>query len=456
MITHLGCSPEPAPAPMIPVVAVAPAAAARPRAVAIFCRWLPAAALAAAALALCTAGCGGDDAKAAAAARGAQAPAVPVTVGEAVAKTMPVEIAVIGRVEPLQTVAVRAQVGGQLLRVAFQEGQDVDKGALLFAIDPRPYQAALDSAKARLARDQAVSQKADADVRRYTDLVAKEYVTKEQFEQTQATAQSLRATLLEDRAAVESSRLQLDYCTIHAPIGGRTGSLNARAGNLIKPNDDTPMVVIHQIRPIYVSFAVPESKLPEIKRRQEQRQLEVTAAAPETGAAPSRGELTFVDNQVDRTTGTILLKATFQNQDRSLWPGQFVNVVLTLARQPAALVVPARAVQNGQRGQFVFVVKPDRTVEMRPIEVNRTVGAEAVIDRGLAPGERVVTDGQIRLAPGVRVQDMSSPQPASPSGSSSPGPSSSRWSSLPLSRPPAPAAARQAGQAGKALQESRA
>jgi multidrug efflux system membrane fusion protein len=444
MITRLESPPEPSLAPMNPfapavsTLSILPVAPAR--------RWLPVATFAAAAALtlLAAGGCGGGDAKAAAGTKGALPPAVPVTVGQAMVKTMPVEIAVIGRVEPLQTVAVRAQVGGQLLRVAFQEGQDVDKGALLFAIDPRPYQAALDSARARLARDQAVSQKADADVRRYTDLVAKEYVTKEQFEQTQATAQSLRATLLEDRAAVESSRLQLEYCTIHAPISGRTGSLNAHAGNLIKPNDDTPMVVIHQIRPIYVGFAVPESKLPEIKRRQEQRQLEVTAAAPDTGAAPSRGELTFVDNQVDRTTGTILLKATFQNQDRSLWPGQFVNVVLTLARQPAALVVPARAVQNGQRGQFVFVVKQDSTVEPRPIEVDRTVGAEAVVARGLAPGERVVTDGQIRLAPGVRVLDQSGPGPQ-PAPSPS-GPSSSALSPYRPPGSPAPAAApRQAG-----------
>lgn len=400
---------------------------------------LPVAILAAAAaLAALVAACGGGDAgpadgKAAAAGRNGRAPAVPVTVGEAVAKTMPVEITVIGRVEPQQTVAVRAQIGGQLLRVAFQEGQDVDKGALLFAIDPRPYEAALDSARARLARDQATSQKADADVRRYADLVTKEYVTKEQYEQIQATAQALKATLLEDRAAVESARLQVEYCSIHAPISGRTGGLNARAGNLVKPNDDTPMVVVHQIRPIYVSFAVPESKLPEIKRHQEQRPLEVSATAPDTAAAPSRGALTFLDNQVDRATGTILLKATFQNQDRSLWPGQFVNVVLTLAHQPAAVVVPARAVQNGQQGQFVFVVKQDRTVEPRPIVVNRTVGPEAVIDRGLLPGERVVTDGQIRLAPGVRVQELAGPRPsaAAPalSSASPPSPSSaSSWS----------------------------
>jgi multidrug efflux system membrane fusion protein len=369
------------------------------------------AALALAAAAALAAGCGSGDAKAAAG-KSAAPPAVPVTVGSVVQKTMPVDIGAIGRVDPLQTVAVRALVGGQLVRVAFQEGQDVAKGDLLFVIDPRPYQAALDSARARLARDRAMADKAGADVRRYADLVTKEYVTKEQFDQIQATAQSLKATLQEDQAAVESARLQLAYCTIHAPLGGRTGGLNAHAGNLVKANDDTPMVVVHQIRPIYVSFSVPESNLPEIKRHQGQRELEVAAVPPATGAAPSHGELTFVDNQVDRTTGTILLKATFQNQDRSLWPGQFVNVVLTLVRQPGALVVPAQAVQNGQQGQYVFVVRGDETVETRPIVVNRTIGAEAVVDRGLQAGEKVVTDGQIRLAPGVRVQEKNAPPPA--------------------------------------------
>jgi len=373
---------------------------------------LPAAFAVVAALA---AGCGGADGKAAAA-RSAPPPAVPVTVGSAVRKTMPVELGAIGRVEPLQTVAVRALVGGQLLRVAFREGQDVAKGDLLFLIDPRPYQAALDSAGARLARDRVMSAKADADVRRYAELVTKEYVTKEQYDQIQATAQSLKATLQEDQAAVESARLQVGYCAIHAPIGGRTGSLNAHAGNLVKPNDDTPLVVVHQILPIYVSFAVPESHLPEIKRHQAQGELEVRAVPPNTAVTPSHGELTFVDNQVDRTTGTILLKATFQNQDRSLWPGQFVNVVLTLARQPDAVVVPAQAVQNGQQGQFVFVVREDRTVESRSIVVNRTIGAEAVVERGLAPGEVVVTDGQIRLAPGVRVEEKNGAgAPAAPS-----------------------------------------
>ena len=367
------------------------------------------AALGFAALAALALGCGDADGKAAAAKAAAPQPAVPVTVGSVVSKTMPVELGAIGRVEPLQTVAVRALVGGQLLRVAFREGQDVRQGDLLFVIDPRPYQAALDSAGARLARDRVMSAKADADVRRYADLVTKEYVTKEQFDQIQATAQSLKATLQEDQAAVESARLQVGYCTIHAPIGGRTGSLNAHAGNLVKPNDDTPMVVVHQILPIYVSFAVPESHLPEIKRHQAQGDLEVRAVPPNTAAAPSHGELTFVDNQVDRTTGTILLKATFQNQDRSLWPGQFVNVVLTLVRQAGAVVVPAQAVQNGQQGQFVFVVRGDRTVESRPIVVSRTIGAEAVVERGLAPGEVVVTDGQVRLAPGVRVEEKSGP-----------------------------------------------
>ncbi|HVT16199.1 MAG TPA: efflux RND transporter periplasmic adaptor subunit [Thermoanaerobaculia bacterium] len=350
------------------------------------------------------AACSGGGQPAAQAQAAARAESVPVTVGSVVRKTLPVELTAIGRVEPLDTVAVRALVGGELERIHFHEGQDVVRGEPLFTIDPRPFQASLAAAQARLARDQVLAGKAGADVRRYGELVAKEYVTREQFEQTQANAQSLQATINEDKAAIETARLQLNNCSIRAPISGRTGSLMVHAGNLVSPASEQPLVVINQIRPIYVSFAVPESELGAIKQRQAQRGLAVAASAPGTGPEAFRGELTFIDNQVDRATGTILLKATFPNQGSALWPGQFVNVVLTLSQQAGAVVVPAQAVQTGQQGQYVFVVKRDATVESRPVVVSRTVGAEAVVARGLQPGETVVTDGQLRLVPGVRVK----------------------------------------------------
>jgi membrane fusion protein, multidrug efflux system len=329
--------------------------------------------------------------------------AVPVTVGTVVRKTVPVQIEAVGKVEPFSTVEIRARVGGELTAVTFGEGQEVEKGQLLFTIDPRPFQAALDQAQAALARDRAVAANSAADLKRYGDLVQKEFVTREQYDKIAADVQSGEATVHADEAAVEAARLQLGYCSIRAPIAGRTGSLLVHAGNLVTANAADPLVVIHQIRPIYVSFAVPESQLPEITRRQKQERLAVTASPEEAGPL-HRGELTFIDNQIDRTTGTIVLKATFPNEDRALWPGQFTKVRLTLSQQKGAIVAPVQAVQTGQAGQFVFVVRADQTVESRPVQVARTEGGDAVVSSGLTPGETVVTDGQLRLAPGVKIQ----------------------------------------------------
>lgn len=350
------------------------------------------------------AGCSGGD-KADALAGGqkpAAQPPVPVTVGTVVKKTVPVQIEAVGKVEPLSSVDILARVGGQLTGVHFTEGQEVKKGQLLFTLDPRPYQATLAQAQAALARDKAQAANSAADLKRYGDLVQKEYVTREQYDQIAANSASLGATVQADQAAVEAARLQLSYCRIYAPLTGRTGSLLVHQGNLVKANDTQPLVVIHQIQPIYVSFSVPQANLPDISRYRAAGSLDVEAAPGEQTEGAQQGTLTFVDNQIDPTTGTILLKATFPNAERSLWPGQFTKVRLVLSREEA-VVVPSQAVQTGQQGQYVYVVKGDQTVESRPVQVARTVGGDAVVASGLAPGETVVTDGQLRLAPGAKV-----------------------------------------------------
>jgi len=350
------------------------------------------------------AGCSGGD-KADASAGGqkpAAQPPVPVTVGTVVKKTVPVQIEAVGKVEPLSSVDVLARVGGQLTSVHFTEGQEVQKGQLLFTIDPRPYQAALAQAQAALARDKAQAANSAAALKRYGDLVQKEYVTREQYDQIAANSASQNATVQADQLAVEEARLQLSYCRIYAPLTGRTGSLLVHQGNLVKANDTQPLVVIHQIQPIYVSFAVPEQFLPEIRKYRAAGYLAVEAAPGEQAEGAQQGTLTFVDNQIDPTTGTILLKATFPNAGLTLWPGQFTKVRLVLSREEA-VVEPSQAVQTGQQGQYVYVVKGDQTVESRPVQVARTVGGDAVVASGLAPGETVVTDGQLRLAPGAKV-----------------------------------------------------
>lgn len=332
-------------------------------------------------------------------------PSVPVSVARVKQKTIPVQLTAIGNVEAYSTVAVKARVGGELTQAFFKEGQDVNKGDLLFRIDPRPYEAALAEAKARLAKDLALAKKADEDARRYSSLIRKQVVSQEQYDQVRANLASLEAVVKADEAAVESARLQLSYCSIYAPISGRTGSLMVHPGNLIKANDDNKsMVVIRQIQPVYVAFSVPEHYLGEIRRHWASGPLKVVASPREGNSPPLEGELTFMENSVDMATGTILLKATFSNQDKSLWPGQFVDVALLLTFQRDALVVPSQAVQAGQQGPYVFLVREDLTVEQRGVEPGRTVGEETVIQRGLQPGDLVVTEGQLRLFSGARVE----------------------------------------------------
>ena len=334
---------------------------------------------------------------------------MPVTVSTVIQKTVPVQLRAIGNVEAYSTVSVKSQIGGELIRIHFKEGQDVKKGDILFTIDPRPYEAALKQAEANLARDTAQLENARVDARRYGELVSKGYVAQQQYDQIQTNAAALEATVLADKAAVENAKLQLSYCFIHFPIDGRTGSLLSHQGDMIKANADNPMVVINQIQPIYVTFSIPEQHLQQIKRYMAEGKLKGEAIIPGDENSPVQGIVTFVDNTVDTSTGTIKLKGTFENKGKRLWPGQFVNVVLTLTTQPDAIVVPSQAVQTGQQGLYVFVVKSDLTVESRPVVTGRNLDGEVVIEKGLEPGEQVVTDGQLRLVPGAKVEIKSTP-----------------------------------------------
>jgi membrane fusion protein, multidrug efflux system len=327
---------------------------------------------------------------------------VPVTVAQVVQKQMPIEIRVIGAVEAYSVVSVHAQITGQLTEVNFKEGEDVKKDQVLFALDRRPLEAALMAAQANLQRDIAQAANAKNVAQRYADLAGRGIATTEQVETSRSSSAALEATVEADRAAVESAKVQLQYATISSPIAGRTGALMVHEGNLVRAQDTAPLVVINQVSPIYVSFAVPESRLAELKHFISLGTLAVEAQPPNEGA-PSHGHITFVDNNVDQTTGTIRIKATFTNEDRRLWPGQFVNVIVALTKDPTAVVVPTAAVQAGQQGQYTYVVKADHTVEYRAVVVERTAGLETVIKSGLKPAETVVTDGHLRLVAGTRV-----------------------------------------------------
>jgi membrane fusion protein, multidrug efflux system len=329
--------------------------------------------------------------------------AVPVTVAEVVQKPMPVELSVIGTVEPSSAVEVRAQITGALMSVNFTEGEDVSAGQVLFTLDRRPLEAALEQARANLARDMAQAANASAQADRIRQLAERGIATREQVQTSGTNAAALDATVAADRAAVESATLQLQYATITAPISGRTGALLVHEGNLVRANDATPLVVINRIAPVNVSFAIPETQLPALKRYLAQRALRVEASLPSDTGRVSQGTVSFVDNAVDHTTGTITIKGSFPNEDLRLWPGQFVNVVVTLATDPAAIVVPTVAVQTGPEGQHVFVVRADDTVELRPVTVARASGADTIIEKGLARGDTVVTDGQLLLVPDSRI-----------------------------------------------------
>lgn len=332
-------------------------------------------------------------------------PAVPVTVSKAVQKTMPVQLRAIGRVQAYATVTVKAQVSGELMGVHFKEGQDVKKGDMLFTIDPQPFTAQLRQAEANLARDKAQLENARKQVERYGAVVTKGYVSREQYDALTANESALAATVRADEAAVENAKISLKYCYIRAPLDGCTGELKVNAGNVIKPNDEEkPLVTINQVNPVYVTFAVPEQNLADVKRYMAEGKLSVYAAVPGKENSPITGHLTFLDNAVDFSTGTIQLKAEFANKQRELWPGQFANVTLTLAEQKGAVVVPFEAIQTGQQGEYTFVLRPDSTVEYRLVSPGKIIQNEIIIEKGIAPGESVVTDGQLRLANGSKVK----------------------------------------------------
>jgi membrane fusion protein, multidrug efflux system len=330
-------------------------------------------------------------------------PAAPVTVGAVSLRDVPVQVRAIGSVEPYNTAGIRAQVGGTLARVHFTEGQEVKKGSLLFTIDSRQYEASLKQAEAALARSRAQFENAKKDAGRYAELVSKGYVSQEQYEQLRTNADALESVVQADLAQVDNAKLQLGYCFIYAPVSGRTGSLLLHEGNLVKANADAPMVVIHQVQPVNVAFTVPEKFFSEIRKYTGSGKLLVEAFPPSEEDRPVKGTLSFTDNTVDRATGTIMMKAVFPNSDGRLWPGQFVNVVMTVAVQQKATVVPSAAVQTGQEGHFVYVVNGN-TAELRQIKAGATAGGVTVVNEGLTAGEQVITDGQMRLVPGSSVE----------------------------------------------------
>ncbi len=331
--------------------------------------------------------------------------AVPVTADTAKLKDIPLEIQAIGNVESYATVSIKARVSGELYKVHFAEGEEVAKGKLLFTIDPRPFQAALDEASARLEKDKALFSKAEEDYRRYENLLQRGSVSREQFDQVRAGLNALKATIRADEAVVENASVQLGYTSIYSPITGRTGNILINQGNMIKANDDNKsLVVIEQIQPIYVSFTAPEVNLYEIMNRFNRERLSVTVLPEGSEAVPEKGILSFFDNSIDSKTGTIRLKGTFKNQNKRLWPGQFVDVVLTLGDLKGVVTVPSQAVQNGAGGPYVFTITSDNRVEYKQVSPGRAYKGEIVIEKGVSAGEKVVTDGHLRLTPGAPVE----------------------------------------------------
>lgn len=381
---------------------------------------------------LCTNGCKQAPTQAAARAT----PPVPVVVARATQETIPRDVIVVGSVEASQSVQIKPQVSGQILRVAFTEGQVVAKDSLLFQIDDRPFQQALAQAEASVARDRAALRQAEAqlardtaqakfsagEAARFAELAESGIISKSQFDQvktsseigqatlraTRAAVESAQANLASDLAQVERAKLDIAYCAVRSPISGRAGTLLLNSGNIVRANE-TNLVVVNQTAPVFVTFNIPEVHLPTIRRLQAASRLPVRASLKDDPRVSMGGSLSVIENAVDASTGTIRLKATFENRNTVLWPGQFVNVTLGLGSIQNATVVPAVAVQPGQKGQFVYLVKPDDTVEARQVSVGETHQSKVVITAGLAPGDLVVTDGQLRLAPGSKIKKSEDP-----------------------------------------------
>jgi membrane fusion protein, multidrug efflux system len=340
-------------------------------------------------------------------------PAVPVTIAVVLQQTVPVRLHAIGNVEAYASVAVKARVDGQIQEVSFREGQPVKKGDVLFRIDPRPFEAALRQAEANALRDRAARDHVFAQEKRYQELLDKNFISKDAYAQIRTNAATAEATAKASQAALENARLNLEYCTIRSPLDGYVGRVLLQAGNLVRAADPNPLVVINQVRPIYVNFGIPEQHLPEVRKYMAAGPLAAEVQPLDAQQAAPQGRLIFVDNAVDPSTGTIRLRAQFENADAALWPGQFVNVSLRLYEQADALIVPATAVQTGPEGQYVYVIGEEMVAEVRPVTVTRTDGERAIIAKGLAKGERVVTRGQLRLGPKTRVQIGKTPAEAS-------------------------------------------
>ncbi len=330
-----------------------------------------------------------------------------VTVAKVTQKMMPVEVTAVGTVEAISTISIRTQVAGEVQEIHFKEGDFVKKGQVLLTIDPRPYEAALAQAKAALARDKATGKYNRAQAQRYKTLFDQGVVPAEQVDSFTSGADASDATVNADEAAVKTAELNLEYCTLVSPLDGRTGTVMVKAGNLVKVAD-VPIVVINQVNPIYVNFTVPQQYWPDIKQDVDRSALHVTVTIPQNSGRSVGGTLTFVDNIVDSTTGTIHLRGTFDNSQNRLWPGLYVSVLLTLSQQPNAIVVPAHAVVTTQESSYVYVVRTGEIVEQRTVVPSRTIENETVIDKGLQPGEIIVTDGQVNLVPGAKVEAKNS------------------------------------------------
>lgn len=343
-----------------------------------------------------------------------QMPPVPVNTALAVRKDMPLDLRTFGNVEPIASVAIKAQVGGELIKVSFKEGDDVKKGDLLFTIQPRLYETQLAQAEANLLRDRALAANSRRELARQEQLDAKGGGVQEALDKARTQVETADAIVKADEALVLIAQTQVGYTTVESPLDGRTGAIRLREGNLVKAGDDLPLTTVVQLSPIYVTFALPEQHLADIRRGMDARTLPVIARDPKDGRTLGEGTLVFIANTVDTTTGTVTLKASFTNKDVALWPGTFVDVVLRLDTQREAVVVPSPAVTNGQRGAQVFVVKADSTVEMRNVTVIRTVGQESILGRGVEPGEKVITNGQSRLLPGSKVIEKPTVVPIKP------------------------------------------
>lgn len=332
-----------------------------------------------------------------------KAKGAPVLVAEAVRGSIPIQLSAIGNVQAGATVGVKSRINGDLLKVHFEEGQDVKKGDILFTIDSRDLEATLREAKAQLARSRAQLRKAEEDKRRYDELMRQQIISRDQQETTATSLAVLQAQIAANQAAVDSAQVQLSYAIIRSPLDGRTGEVLLNAGNMVKANADTPMVTVQQVEPLDVRFTVPEMHLGTIMAAQSAGGLRVRAAAPGQNKT-AEGKIAFIDSSVDAQTGTIALKASFPNRDRALWPGQFVNVIFELGRRENVVLAPTQAVSTGSEGDFVYILKPDNTVEYRLVTAGPIFDGKTLIEKGLQGGEKVVIDGHLRLAPGAAVE----------------------------------------------------